>query len=139
MRHTHATGYRLLPLLGLVTPAVCWGDAVAADRIGDVIDVALNLLLVLGLIAVLGWALRRYQSTSGSGNGVIRVVAAIPLGSKERAVLVQVGDEQVLVGVGPGGMTSLHVLSEPVAAEDTGPVSDSFAQRLGEALRRTDP
>jgi flagellar protein FliO/FliZ len=51
------------------------------------------------------------------------VIADIPLGQKERAVLLKVGQTQILVGVAPGQVNTLHVLTEPIdlAKPDTGP------------------
>jgi flagellar protein FliO/FliZ len=53
----------------------------------------------------------------GFGNrvsGAIDVIADIPLGAKERAVLLKVGQKQILVGVAPGRVNLLHVLEEPL-------------------------
>jgi flagellar protein FliO/FliZ len=53
----------------------------------------------------------------GFGNrvsGAIDVIADIPLGAKERAVLLKVGQKQILVGVAPGRVNTLHVLEEPL-------------------------
>ena len=53
----------------------------------------------------------------GFGNrasGAIDVIAEIPLGQKERAVLLKVGQKQILVGVAPGRVNMLHVLEEPL-------------------------
>ncbi len=45
------------------------------------------------------------------------MVADLRLGPKERAVLLQVGGTQLLVGVAPGQINALHVLAEPLAAQ----------------------
>jgi flagellar biogenesis protein FliO len=52
--------------------------------------------------------------------GSIEIVADISLGQKERAVLVQVGEQQILLGVAPGRVNTLHVLAEPVAVSGGG-------------------
>jgi flagellar protein FliO/FliZ len=44
----------------------------------------------------------------------IDVIADIPLGQKERAVLLKVGKAQILIGVAPGRVNTLHVLAEPI-------------------------
>ncbi len=44
----------------------------------------------------------------------IDVIAEVPLGQKERAVLLQVGTTQILLGVAPGRVNALHVLAEPL-------------------------
>ena len=47
-------------------------------------------------------------------SGNMRVLSSVSVGQRERAVLLQVGDQQVLVGVGPGNVRKIHVFDEPV-------------------------
>lgn len=49
-------------------------------------------------------------------------------------MLVQVGGEQILLGLSAGRITPLHVLKEPVHLPDSEPASTEFAQRLMELL-----
>ena len=49
-------------------------------------------------------------------------------------MLVQVGSEQVLLGLSAGRIAPLHVLKEPVHLPDAEPASPEFAQRLMELL-----
>ncbi|EQD42713.1 Flagellar biosynthesis protein, FliO, partial [mine drainage metagenome] len=46
----------------------------------------------------------------GPRPGALEILASMPLGAKERAVLVKVGDAQILLGVAPGQVNTLHVL-----------------------------
>jgi flagellar protein FliO/FliZ len=67
----------------------------------------------------------------------MRVIAGLPLGARERAVLVQVGNQQILLGVAPGRVQMLHVLESPVAATSIpSNANESFAVRLAVALRQ---
>ena len=50
-------------------------------------------------------------------NGALQVVTEIAVGQKERVVLVQVGKQQLLIGVAPGRVSTLHVLDEPVTPQ----------------------
>lgn len=77
---------------------------------------AAALVLVLALIAGLAWLLKRLPGGGLNQANGLRVVASIPLGSRERAAVVQVGGEQLLVGIGTGGVRTLHVLPEPLPA-----------------------
>ena len=43
---------------------------------------------------------------------------ASPLGQRERAVLLQVGEEQILIGVAAGSVSALHRISHPVAPSE---------------------
>jgi len=94
----------------------------------------LGLLLVVGLIFLLAWLLRRVQQMNPRGTQVIKLVSSQALGPRERLVLVQVGSEQVLIGLSAGRITPLHVLKEPVHLPDSEPANPEFAQRLMELL-----
>ncbi|WP_092252986.1 flagellar biosynthetic protein FliO [Pseudomonas sp. NFACC13-1] len=102
---------------------------------GQLAQLVLGLLLVLGLIFFLAWLLRRVQQAGPAGKGqVIDIVGSRALGPRDRLVLVQVGNEQILLGLSPGTITALHVLKEPVQVPSTEPASPEFAQRLMELL-----
>ena len=79
-------------------------------------QVTLALCIVLGAIFLCAWLARRMRNLGGGGPGALSIIGDVRLGPKERAVLLQVGATQVLVGVAPGQVRSLHVLTEPVAA-----------------------
>lgn len=101
---------------------------------GQLVQLLLGLLLVIGVIFLLAWLLRRVQQIVPRGGQVIKIVATQALGPRDRLVLVQVGGEQILLGLSPGSITSLHVMNEPVHLPDAEPASTEFAQRLMELL-----
>lgn len=72
------------------------------------------LVLVLGLILGLAWLLKRLPGSGFRQADGLKVVASIALGGKERAAVVQVGGEQLLLGIAAGGVRTLHVLPEPL-------------------------
>ena len=123
-------------------PAATTAPAVAAPvagtlsggMAGQLLQLVLGLLLVIGLIFVLAWLMRRVQRAGPAGNQVIKLVGSRALGTRDRLVLVQVGNEQVLLGVSPGSITALHVMNEPVDVPDPQSVQPEFARRLLEAL-----
>ena len=102
---------------------------------GQLTQLVLGLLLVVGLIFVLAWLMRRVQNV-GPGNGqVIELIGSRALGPRDRLVLVQVGNEQILLGLTPGRITPLHVLKEPVQVPGTAQsATPEFAKRLMEIL-----
>jgi len=101
---------------------------------GQLLQLVLGLLLVIGLIFVLAWLMRRVQRAGPAGNQVIKLVGSRALGTRDRLVLVQVGNEQVLLGVSPGSITALHVMKEAVDVPDPQNAPPEFAKRLLEAL-----
>ncbi|MFL6536268.1 MAG: flagellar biosynthetic protein FliO [Pseudomonas sp.] len=112
-----------------VTPASGSGMA------GQLAQLVLGLLLVLGVIFFLAWMLRRVQQAGPAGKGqVIDIISSRALGPRDRLVLVQVGNEQILLGLSPGTITALHVLKEPVQVPSAEQATPEFAQRLMELL-----
>ena len=103
-----------------------------SDVAGQLGQLLLGLLLVIGLIFVLAWLLRRVQQLAPRSGQVIKLLATQPLGPRDR--LVQVGNEQILLGLSAGRIAPLHVLKEPVHLADAEPATPEFAQRLMELL-----
>jgi flagellar protein FliO/FliZ len=81
---------------------------------GSLGEVTLALILVLAAIFAVAWVLRRVRGFGNRVGTAIDVLAEIPLGQKERAVLLKVGQTQILLGVAPGRVNTLHVLGEPL-------------------------
>ncbi|KAB0506239.1 flagellar biosynthetic protein FliO [Pseudomonas lini] len=108
------------------TPAVSSGVA------GQLTQLVFGLVLVLGLIFFLAWLLRRVQQAGPAGKGqVIELIGSRALGPRDRLMLVQVGNEQILLGLSPGTITALHVLKEPVPVPaTTEKATPEFAQHL---------
>ena len=93
-----------IPSAGNVTPA----------GIGSLGQVTLSLGIVLAVIFGAAWALRRMRGFNKASGSALHVLADLPLGQKERAVLIRCGSTQLLLGVAPGRVTTLHVLAEPI-------------------------
>ncbi len=106
----------------------------------QLLQLVFGLLLVIGLIFLLAWVVRRVQQrlpVKGSQQA-ISLLASQALGPRDRLLLVQVGKEQILLGLTPGTIVPLHVLQEPVeVSAANNPLSSAFAQRLAKALKTT--
>jgi len=125
----------LSPLSAVAAEAATQAAPVSsASMSGQLVQLLLGLLLVIGVIFLLAWLMRRVQQIVPRGGQVIKIVATQALGPRDRLVLVQVGGEQILLGLSPGSITSLHVMNEPVHLPDAEPASTEFAQRLMELL-----
>lgn len=68
------------------------------------------LLLVLGLLIGLAWVLKRYGPKPGGGLANLRVVGALNIGGRERIMVVEVGDQWIIVGAAPGRVNALHTM-----------------------------
>lgn len=107
----------------------------ALDVSSSLIEVTLNLGLVLAAIVLLAWIFKRVQGMDQPAAGQLRVTASLPLGPKERILVVQVGQQQLLVGASSAGINMLHVLDAPIqeAAQNQSP--ESFRDKLIKSLR----
>ncbi|WP_251978170.1 flagellar biosynthetic protein FliO [Salinicola avicenniae] len=101
---------------------------------------ALSLLVVVGIILLCAWLLKRLGPNRRAGGQHLRVVASTPVGQRERVVIVEVEDRWLVLGVGSGQVSKLDTLTPPPEPSHTTektdtPLSGSFATRLGQALR----
>ena len=101
---------------------------------GDILSLGLSLIIVVGVIIALGWFYSRSRFVSGGGADLITIVATRPLGPKERLMIVEVADQQLLIGMTSTGASTLHVLEKPVEVSARTPVAGNFANRLKSAL-----
>jgi flagellar protein FliO/FliZ len=87
---------------------------------GGALEITMTLLIVVGFLAGLAWFAKRLRGGFARGGGArIQVLGAQALGPKERAVLVRVGETDILVGVAAGNVNTLHVF--PVGANTEAP------------------
>lgn len=124
--------------LAWVPTAPAWAAEGAASGPGYLLRLAVGLVIVLAALGGLAWLLRRLGGAGLGRSGPVRVLGSAPVGQRERVLLVEVGDQQLLVGVAPGNVRTLHVLDEPVAEAE--PSADgsggAFARHLRSALQR---
>ena len=107
--------------------------APGASGASGIWEVALALALVLVVIFAVAWAMRRMVPGAGGANSVLRILAAMPVGPRERLVLVDAAGRQLLLGVTAQQITPLHSFDVPLdlpAAAGSG----EFAARLREML-----
>lgn len=123
----------LLGLLAWSTPA--WAESPVKSPLsaGSVGQLLLALLLVLALAVFSLWLLKRFNAVSLGGSAAIKVLASLPLSARERLLLVSVGKEQLLLGVSPGRIATLHVLAEPLPETEL-QTPTAFQNRLLDAL-----
>ncbi|MES9990305.1 MAG: flagellar biosynthetic protein FliO [Candidatus Thiodiazotropha sp.] len=76
----------------------------------SLLNTAGGLLLVLAIIVGGAWLFKRYAQLPMGGKGLVRVIGGVSLGTRERAVLVEVENSRLLLGVAPGQVRTLHVL-----------------------------
>jgi flagellar protein FliO/FliZ len=76
---------------------------------GELVRVVLSLLGIIALILAAGWLTRRMQRRHGVDGRRIRCVESFAVGARDRLLLLDADGKRLLVGMGPGGMRTLHV------------------------------
>ena len=117
----------------LLVPAGAWAqEPPGAIGAGSFMQVFAGLALVLALVFGAAVLTRRLGRVPGLSNSAIRTVAAAAVGTRERVVLLEVGESWILVGVAPGQVRALATLprSELPAQMDTIRPSPPFSQLL---------
>ena len=81
-------------------------------------------------------AIKALKLTQHSQHGLLKVVAGLPLGTRERIIVLQVGEEQLLLGLSPGRIEKLHTLAEPLVDQNDQQTLTPFAEKLHGLLNR---
>jgi len=118
-------------------------NAFAAESAPDVLVTGFSWLyvlkLVFALVVVIGFfvffasLMRRYQGFGRTPDNGLSIVASLSMGTRERLVVVQAGQKQVLLGITQTQITSLSELDTPLAnPESVDP--ESFKANLDKIL-----
>lgn len=108
----------------------------------------LVVVLFMGVMALLPWAVRRLQQRQSAGSlmaaGASRVVSAVAIGPQQRVVTVEVGPENartwLVLGVTAQQVSCLHVLpivsasSSASVGAASAPAVYSFSQEVMAAV-----
>lgn len=111
-------------------------DAGAGSAFGSSLQAVAALLAVIAAIFGLAWLAKRLSAAPGRTN-LVRVLSAAAVGTRERVVVVEVGESWLVVGVASGQVNLLHTMPRgeippPRAAAAAG----SFVEKLREVRLR---
>ena len=108
--------------------------------VGNYLQMFFGLLIVVALVFGMAWFMRRMGNMNGVAAGNLKVLGGVSVGQRERIVLVQAGETQLLIGVAPGEIRTLHVMDEPIDSNATSnqtskPIANGFAEKLHAAIK----
>lgn len=103
----------------------------------DVTGMIGSLLFVILCIVGLTWLLRRSRLVSASGQGGVTLVSQIPLSMKEKLLVVQVGDEKLLLGCTATAINTLHSWASSPDDNNAKPPESAFAKLLAKRQMMT--
>lgn len=125
-------------LLSLSPGAALAQDAQMPALGASLLQMALGLAVVIGLLLACLWLIRRLGAPRGGA--AVKVVGAAAVGPRERVVLVELGERVLVLGVAPGSVTRLDEMkrSELALPDKASAAGRSFASRLARASEQRD-
>ncbi|WP_412479190.1 flagellar biosynthetic protein FliO [Azonexus sp. IMCC34839] len=106
LTNTFLAAVSLTPLVGYAATEV---DSPGIP-LWSILQTVLALFLVIGLMITTAWLARKLAGERRFGNQAIKIVGGIALGPRERVMLLEIGEEWLVVGVIPGQIRTLHRL-----------------------------
>jgi flagellar protein FliO/FliZ len=104
--------------------------------VGSLTQLTLSLVAIVALILAIGWILKRFRLAAPRGSADIAVLDELKVGPRERVVLIRVGNAQVLLGIGAGGVVPLTPLAASIVLKTAAP-APAFAERMRELMKRS--
>jgi len=97
----------------------------------EIARVSGSLLVVVAVIVATAAGLKRLKSLHTAAGSHLKIIDGVSVSTRDRIVLLEVGDERILVGVSPGRIQALHVLArEHEARKGFADLIDSAAGEL---------
>lgn len=102
-----------------------------------IINWSVGLLIVLALFFLCIWLSKKTGLLTLNSPQKLRVVSALSLGVREKIIVVQVGDKQLVLGVTPSRIEKLLLLEDEACLQEKISVTEaenSFAIKLKQAM-----
>ncbi len=103
------------------------------------VNVTLALMGIIGLIFAISWFVKRFSQGAFSANAHIKILLAMPLGTRERIVLIEVGGQQLLLGITSTNINTLHMFETPIVVENKTDNQSDFSRKLMAILQQKSP
>lgn len=127
------------PAQPITTAVAATPVAINATPIGGgqhLVSVTLALLGIIVLIFAISWFVRRFGQGGFAQNQHIKIISTMPLGTRERIVLIDAGGQQLLLGITATAINTLHVYSEPVVLAQREERASDFSRKLMTILQQ---
>ncbi len=100
------------------------------------LKVTLGLGVIVALIFLVAWVVKRMGYMQFGGNNQFKVVSSLAVGQRERLLVIAIGDEQIMVGVSAGRINKIHELKEHIDTANKAPTTTHFANKLKQAINK---
>ena len=99
--------YLALALIVLLSNAAFAAEPAPISPSGGLLQIATALLFVLGLVFVAAWLMRRLGPMNAGNKIPVKIIGGINVGNRERVMVVEVGDQWLILGVTANNINKL--------------------------------
>jgi flagellar protein FliO/FliZ len=121
-------------------PEICFGESLADKNaqlvpagspmsFSYVIQILISFLIVIGVILSIAWFMKKTGRLGYGGGQLIKIKSSISLGMREKILVIEVANENIVVGVAPGQIRTLHVMGSDIEIEDQGNLKGNGGNR----------
>lgn len=96
-----------LPGLCYQASALAANEAVAVSPTGSILKMVMGLAVVLAVMAIISWLVKRLLPNATNQNSAVKVVGGVSVGSRERVVVLEVAGRWLVVGVAQGQVSAI--------------------------------
>ena len=137
MRLALTAAWGMLSFPALANAAGTTETAPAVSAAGSLLQVFIGLVAVLLLIVAAAWVAKRLGVNQVGASSLLRVISSTSVGTRERVVVVEVGESWLVVGVAPGSVNALMTLPKSdIASTASSTLSTGFAARLQHMIEK---
>ncbi|GAB0109649.1 flagellar biosynthetic protein FliO [Pseudoalteromonas distincta] len=100
-----------------------------------VLSMVLSLIAVLILILILAFFVKKLNPNLVN-NDEFKVIRSLPLGSRERLMVIEIDNAQHLLGVTPHSVNYLHKLETPLTEKELPELAKRFGKLLNPQIEK---
>lgn len=130
----HETADKKAPVASKTTLSKLSATSSDASSGGHFLKMIVGLLIVVICILFLAWLAKKMNRFQSLSDNSLKIIGSLGMGTKERVILLQVADQQLLVGVTASQINTLHVLDTHVDV-DTTQVEDNQDKNFADKLK----
>lgn len=115
------------------------GSAITDISYDHILNWSSGLIIVLSIFFACIWFVRKMGVLPANGKDNMRVISALSVGTREKIVLVQVGEKQLLLGVAPGSINKILVLEDDerlFQQTESESVESDFSQKIKQIISK---
>ncbi|MGH1485035.1 MAG: flagellar biosynthetic protein FliO [Cellvibrionaceae bacterium] len=101
----------------------------------NILQMMMGLAVVVFMIFALVWLIKKVGYASYQVSNLMKIKSCLPISTKEKLLIVEVGDEQLIIGVAPGFVGHIKTLDKPISENDKNLTENSSSSVFADKLK----